>query len=224
MMGKRRTDKCAKCKTKPDTVHHTLNGCPCMMGIYTLRHNKLCGAGYKFIGNGKLGAAVISQDIGRHNAADTPEEQAKVGIVGTRIGCRIWTPRCKLTDADAKKLDRFRPDIFIQHEMTNFHIYSGAEMLQGYGPRPAAPECHSPAPRTSGGITQPIRGPAHHGPHTVHPIMIGVTGTIYKELYDTMDLLGVSKAEAKRCAAVMHNIAVDIITTTKWQQERRGVG
>jgi hypothetical protein len=42
-----------------------------------------------------------------------------------------------------------------------------------------------------------------------------------------MDLLGVSKAEAKRCAAVMHNIAVsyvDIITTTKWQQERRGVG
>ncbi len=59
----------------------------------------------------------------------------------------------------------------------------------------------------------------------IHPIMIGVTGTIYKEFYDTMDLLGVSKAEAKRCAAVMHNIAVsyvDIITTTKWQQERRG--
>ncbi len=34
MMGKRRTDKCAKCKTKPDTVHYTLNGCPCMMGLY----------------------------------------------------------------------------------------------------------------------------------------------------------------------------------------------
>ncbi len=57
--------------------------------------------------------------------------------------------------------------------------------------------------------------------------MIGVTGTIYKEFYDTMDLLGVSKAEAKRFAAVMHSIAVsyfDTITTTKWQQERRGVG
>ncbi len=61
----------------------------------------------------------------------------------------------------------------------------------------------------------------------IHPIMIGVTGTIYKECYDTMDLLGVSKAEAKRCAAVMHSIAVsyvDTVTTTKWQQERRGVG
>jgi hypothetical protein len=50
----------------------------------------------------------------------------------------------------------------------------------------------------------------------IHPIMIGVTGTIYKEFYDTMDLLGVSQAEAKHCAAVMHNIAVDIITTTNW--------
>jgi hypothetical protein len=137
MMGKRGTDKCAKCKTKPDTVHNTLSGCPCMMGIYTLRHNKLCGAGYKFIGNGKLGAAVISQDIGRHNAADIPEEQAKVG---TRIGGRIWTPR-KLTDAERKKLHRFRPDIYIQHEMTNFHI------VELKCPRPAAPECHRPAPR-----------------------------------------------------------------------------
>ncbi len=51
--------------------------------------------------------SVISQDIGRHNAADTPEEQAKVG---TRIGGRIWTPR-KLTDAERKRLDRFRPRI-----------------------------------------------------------------------------------------------------------------
>ena len=49
--------------------------------IYTLRHNKLCGAGYKFIGNGKLGAAVISQDIGRHNAADTPEERVSFRTV-----------------------------------------------------------------------------------------------------------------------------------------------
>ncbi len=61
----------------------------------------------------------------------------------------------------------------------------------------------------------------------VHPILIGVTGTIYKEFYDTMDLLGVSKAEAKRCAAKLHKTAVsyvDKIMTTKWQQERHGVG
>jgi hypothetical protein len=61
----------------------------------------------------------------------------------------------------------------------------------------------------------------------IRPIMIGVTGTIYKGHYDTMDLLGVGKPEAERCAVVMHNIAVsyvDNIMTTKLQQERRGVG
>ena len=67
-------------------------------------------------------------------------------------------------------------------------------------------------------------------PVIIHPIMIGVTGTIYKDFYDTMDSLGVSKSEAKRCAAKLHKIAisyVDKIITTKWQQEtqhKSGVG
>jgi hypothetical protein len=64
-------------------------------------------------------------------------------------------------------------------------------------------------------------------PVHIHPIVIGVTGTIYQDFYDTMDLLGVSKPEAKRCAAKIHKIAisyVDKIMTTKWQQENSGVG
>ncbi len=67
-------------------------------------------------------------------------------------------------------------------------------MLQGHGPGPAAPECHRPAPRTSGGITQPIMVQpimVH-----IHPIMIGVTGTIYKEFF----LVGLSQgASMDRC-------------------------
>ncbi len=64
-------------------------------------------------------------------------------------------------------------------------------------------------------------------PVHIHPSVVGVTGTIYKDFYDTMDLLGVSKSEAKRCAAKIHKIAVsyvDTIMTTKWQQEKSGVG
>ncbi len=185
-----------------------------MVASHSLMHDN------KFIGNGKLGAAVISQDIGRHNAADAPEEQAKVG---TRIGGRIWTPR-KLTDAERKKLDRYRLDIFIQHEMTNFHIVE-LKCCKDTAPdeqRQNAIDQHQELVAELRNLfeAQPIM--VH-----IHPIMIGVTGTIYKELHDTMDLLGVSKAEAKHCAAVMHNTAVsyvDIITITKWQQERRGVG
>ncbi len=112
------------------------------------RANKLCGAGYKFIGNGKLGAAVICQDIGRHNAADTPEEQA---YVGTRIGGRIWTPR-KLTDAERKRLDRFRPDIFIQHEMTTFHIVELKCCKDTAPDQKRQNAMDRPAPRSCGGI------------------------------------------------------------------------
>jgi hypothetical protein len=188
--------------------------------MYTLRHNKLCGVGCKFIRRGKLGASVVSQDIGRHNAADTPEEQARLG---TRIGGRIWTPR-KLTDAERERLDRFRPDIFIQHDMTTFHI------VELKCCKDTAPEKQrQKAMNQHKELVAELRSLFGGQPITVliHPIMIGVTGTIYNEFYDTMDLLGVSKAEAKRCAAAMHIIAVsyvDTITTTKWQQERRGVG
>ncbi len=111
---------------------------------------------------------------------------------------------------------------------------AGVQVLQGHRPGPAACECHRlqlvlvlhqelvAALRRLFGA-QPIIV-------QIHPILIGVTGTIYKDLYDTMDLLGVNKPEAKRCAANLHRIAVsyvDKIMTTKWQQEQQqriGVG
>ena len=77
MMGKRPTDKCKRCGLQqPDGIHHSLSGCPAMTGMYTLRHNELGGECYKTVGKGGLGASVVAQDIGRHNAAETPEEQA----------------------------------------------------------------------------------------------------------------------------------------------------
>jgi hypothetical protein len=74
--GKRRTDVCERCRQHPDGVLHSLSGCPARTGMYTLRHNELGGQGYKTVGKGKLGAAVVCQDMGRHNVAETPEEQA----------------------------------------------------------------------------------------------------------------------------------------------------
>jgi hypothetical protein len=181
----------------------------CMMGAYTLRHNKLCGAGCKFIRRGPAWYLPIPLRNRRR--------------LGTRIGGRIQTPR-KLSDAERKRLDRFRPDIFIQHDMTTFHIVE----LKCCKDTAPDKQCQNAMDKHQELVAE-LRSLFGGQPITVliHPIMIGVTVTIYKEFYDTMDLLGVSKVEAKRCAAVMHSIAVsyvDIITTTKWQQERRGVG
>ena len=64
----------------------------------------------------------------------------------------------------------------------------------------------------------------------VLPITLGVTGTIYNDFYETMRLLGVSKAEAKACAKQLHVLVVRYVKklmTTKWNRERHettGVG
>jgi ribonuclease HI len=219
-MGKRRTDQCKRCGLQPDGVHHSLSGCPAMTGMYTLRHNELGGECYKAVGKGSLGASVVAQDIGRHNAAETPEEQAEIR---TRIGSTLRAPR-KLTDDERRQFDRYRPDIFIQHDTIHFHIveFKCCRDTDPDRQRGLAIKQHQELVMALHDLFggQPIMV-------QVHPILIGVTGTIYKEFYDTMDLLGVSKAAAKRCAAKLHKIAVsyvDKIMTTKWQQERHGVG
>jgi hypothetical protein len=194
-----------------------------MTGMYTLRHNELGGQGYKTVGKGKLGASVVCQDLGRHNAAETPEEQAEIR---TRIGSALKGPR-KLTDDERRQFDNYRPDIFIQHDMINFHIveFKCCRDTDPDQQRANAIEQHQELVAALRNLfgAQPIIV-------QIHPILIGVTGTIYKDFYDTMDLLGVSTTEAKRCAANLHRIAVsyvDKIMTTKWkqeQQQRIGVG
>ncbi len=175
------------------------------------------------MGKGRLGASVVAQDIGRHNAAETPEEQAEVR---TRIGSALKAPR-KLTDAERSRFDRFRPDIFIQHDMINFHIVD-LKCCRDTDPdrqQELAMEQHQE-------LVVALRDLFGAQPITVlvHPILIGVTGTIYNDFYSTMDLLGVGKPAAKRCATNLHRIAINHvhrIMTTKWQQERQqrsGVG
>ena len=107
-MGKRRDARCRMCG-EPDGVHHSLNGCPGMMGMITLRHNELGGTVYKTVAKGRLGASVFAQDIGRHNAAETP---AQTTAICTRIGSALRAPR-PLTDVERRRLDRYRPDIFM---------------------------------------------------------------------------------------------------------------
>jgi hypothetical protein len=181
------------------------------------------GVGYKAAARGKLGASVFVQDIGKHNAAETQEEQA---TIRTRIGSALWAPR-KLTDAERRQLDNFRPDIFIQHDMSNFHIVE-FKCCRDTDPEPQRERAMQQHQGLVEALTKIFAGwPIMV---SVHPILIGVTGTIYKDFYNTMDQLGVSKSEAKRCASKLHAIAVgyvDTIMTTKWQQERQrrsGVG
>ena len=104
-------------------------------------------------------------------------------------------------------------------------------MLQGYRPwtttRTAGPSLSTRTDLIA--ALRTLFGAQHITVHMHVVLTIGVTGAIYKDFHDTMALLGVSKQEAKRCAARMHKISaqyVEKIMTTKWQQERlkHGVG
>ena len=194
-----------------------------MKGFGSLRHNELSGQAYKSVSNGGLGASVMVQDIGRHNAADTPEEQEKLG---TRIGKSLRALH-QLTPTEQRQFDNYRPDIFIQQpDGTTFHIVE-IKCCRDTDPGPQ----HERALAQHQDLIAALRtlfGVQHITVH-MHVVLIGVTGTIYKDFHDTMALLGVSKQEAKRCAARMHKTSVQYvekIMTTKWQQERlkHGVG
>jgi hypothetical protein len=78
---------CVKGAGSTLTVYTTdsLSGCPAMTGMYStlIRHNELGGQGYKTVCKGKLGAAVVCQDMGMHNVAETPEEQAEIRCGGS---------------------------------------------------------------------------------------------------------------------------------------------
>jgi hypothetical protein len=189
-----------------------------MTGMYSLRHNEASGEICKSIAKGRLGASTLVQDIGRHNAADTAEAQAGIQ---TRIGAALRAPR-QLTDEERSRLDRYRPDIFLHVEHEVIHIVE-IKCCRDTDPEPQRERATNQHRELADMLRNLFTGMPVH----IHPIVIGVTGTIYKDFYDTMDLLGVSKPEAKRCAAKIHKIAisyVDKIMTTKWQQEKSGVG
>jgi hypothetical protein len=153
-------------KKKTDSAHHTLNGCQCMMGIYRPWHNKLCGAGYKSIYRQRQ--AWCSCCLSGHRQA----QRCRYSVLMSRhrlahesaveYGHRASSP------SERERLDRFRPDIFIQHDMINFHIVE-SKCCKDTAPdqqRQNAMDQHQEL--ASGRITQPVRGSAHHGPDTAY--------------------------------------------------------
>jgi hypothetical protein len=115
-----------------------------------------------------------------------------------------------------------RSDIFIQHDMINFHIVE-FKCCKDTDPdkqhQTAMDQHQEVVDRWSYGTCS--GGAAHHVPDT--PYHDWSERHNSHKLQDTMDLLGVSKAEAKRCAAKMHIIAVSYVDKTM-MTKKRGVG
>jgi hypothetical protein len=184
-----------------------------MLAMYTRRHNEAGGIIYRALAKGGLGAALVMQDIGRHNAAgEAGDDEA---IIGTRLPEDI-AKAC----GDAGKLSR--PDILIAHGTntpgsTQIHVVEikYCRDTDRSSQRQAALEQHEV-------LIRRLRLAYGHQVY-LHVITLGVAGTIYSDLLEALETMQVSKLEAKRCATKLHLHAVAYLSRimhTKWGQER----
>jgi hypothetical protein len=184
-----------------------------MTGMTTLRHNIAGGLIYRTLAKGGFGASAMAmQDIGRHNAAGDGEQAWHT--IRTRL-----PPELTALMEGEERISR--PDILIAYRldipsMAEIHIVE-------------IKYCRD-TDRTS----KQQEGAAQHevlarklrekypGKVRLHVITLGVTGTIYTDMIEMLTDMKVAKREALRCAAKLHEHAIDYvqrIMQTKWNQE-----
>jgi ribonuclease HI len=197
-----------------DGGHHSLSGCTRMVGMYTQRHNEAGGIIYSTLAKGGMGAALVMQDIGRHNAAAGDPEAAR------RIGTRL-PPEIRQLFGDTDRVSR--PDILIAHDLHVPHQAAIHIVEIKY--------CRDTdrAVRQADGTAQHellVRKlkEKYHLPWQVslHVITLGVTGTIYTDMLEMLKEMQVDTREAQRCAKKLHVHAVNYVQRimhTKWNQE-----
>jgi len=215
-MNKADTPNCALCG-QLDGGHHSLSGCPKLKGLYTNRHN---GAGkliLRYILKGSKGASVVMHDVGKHD--DTEED------VAPRIPAWVYS-----TSAAASR-----------HVPMQWHNYRPDALLVTGGPRKPVHKRHVHLVeikycRDTDWHRQQQRAELQHddlvghlirvGYHQQrihrHTILLGVGGTIYNDMYATLQRVGVNKRRGKLLAAKLHRHAtayVETIMHTKWHQE-----
>jgi hypothetical protein len=231
-MKKATTPNCLLCG-QLDGGHHSLSGCPHLSGLYTNRHN---GAGkliHRYIQKGSKGASVVMHDVGKHNA-QSQGTSSSLDQATQRVAARIpaWvytTDAGNITTAQpSSQWNNYRPDIL---------------MVTG-GPRKPVSRRHVHIVevkycRDTDWQRQEQRASNQHdmladhlariGYHKRkihrHTILLGVGGTIYKDMYTTLQQVGVNKQRGKQLASKLHRYAIaqtEIIMNTKWHQESQG--
>jgi ribonuclease HI len=206
------SDACLLCGA-PDGGHHSLSGCSHMMDMYTRRHNEAGGIIYRALLKGGLGAAVIMQDIGRHNAV------ADGGRLPPTVGTRL-PPELAALMEDAEVVSR--PDILIAHNTCTPGLAQIHLVEVKYCRDTDRRRQHEAAESQHETLLRRLRR-TYSGNIQLHIITLGVAGTVYTDFIETMEAMQVPRQEAQRCAAKLHAHAVAYVQRimgTKWSQER----
>jgi ribonuclease HI len=208
---------CLLCGQK-DGCHHTASGCPALSRLYTHRHNAIGRLILKAIMRGRKGAFVLMMDLGSdaHCSAD--------GLVTHphRIPAQVLPDSMS---ADLKALLRRQsvPDAFLYRPATPDH---GAEYwiveikfcrdTDKAGQIERAMEQHKV-------LYNALRDADPNA--TVHyvPLVIGVAGSIFREMTHNLSALGVNGRDLKATTKAIHVKTTNLlhwIYTTKLKRER----
>jgi hypothetical protein len=238
------TPNCLLCG-QLDGGHHTLSGCPLMLNMYTERHNKAGGIICAAIQQGRLGASLVMQDIGQHNIDDNMQtiDNSCVQDMDHPLDTNI-TPATRIPEwvhsttppdtAASTQWNNLRPDALIVNKKTRSPKHRKVDIVEIKYCRDTD---RTPQTQKATNQHQQLTAmliTAGYTPENIklHIITLGVTGTIYKDLLPTLELLGVQPEQANICIKRLHLHAVQYvkkITTTKWtneknQQNKTGVG
>jgi ribonuclease HI len=221
---------------QPDGGHHTLSGCPHMQKMYTERHNRAGGIICAAIRKGRLGASLVMQDIGQHNLDASLQDNTcpthtdsaphtTTPTVGTRVPEWVYST-VKNNQATSLEWNKLRPDALVVNKMHRLPKHRKVDIVE-------IKYCRDTdrAPQSMKATTQHMQLrtmliEAGYKPENIqlHIITLGVTGTIYKDLLPTLELLGVQPEQANACTRQLHLHAIQYvrkIATTKWNNERR---
>ena len=193
---------------------HMVSGCQhsSMQGMYTERHNKIGRIIIRAILNGDRGGGICSMDLGSGD---------KAAADGVGIPVPRFVPPAILPLLQTRALHKLKPDVLmvsgnVGTSPANRQVHI-VELKCCQDTRPDAPLQRATEQHAELRQQLIAAGYSESNIHIV-PILIGVSGTIYKQhTLDSLHKLGVTRANARRCASKLHEQAIkcmhSIVTT-----------
>ena len=169
---------------------------------------------------GRLGASLVMQDIGQHNLDASLQDNTcpthtdsaphtTTPTVGTRVPEWVYST-VKNNQATSLEWNKLRPDALVVNRMHRLPKHRKVDIVE-------IKYCRDTdrAPQTMKATTQHMQLrtmliEAGYKPENIqlHIITLGVTGTIYKDLLPTLELLGVQPEQANACTRQLHLHAI----------------
>jgi hypothetical protein len=203
--------KCPLCG-EPDSCTHIVSGCSKLTGLYTERHNKIARIMLKAILKGSMGAEVKQADIG------SADKLTKSGL--TLEDTHRYVPKDMLPATIANDPDAYaalsRPDATLRCSddygtliILEFKVCRDTD--QSYQQDKAEKQHET--------LVSHLR----HRNHRVQQlnILVGATGTVYKNTLDQLVTLGVGRTHALKALEKVHMTLVQDLHTIVCERRRQ---